>query len=103
LSEITEVTYRPLDPEPYLQALQPPFARRINGYINEAELANQLGVAVPTLRRWRRKGYGPKAIPIGRKFYYRQDAAPTFAAAQLKKAEAAGEPPRRGRGRPRHK
>src|SRR5262252_6035403 len=72
----------------------------IEGFVTEFEFAAQLGVAVATVRRWRRQRYGPQAVAIGRKFYYREDAASTFAAAQLKQAEAAAEPPRRGR-RPR--
>jgi hypothetical protein len=72
----------------------------IPGYITEVEFAAQIRVAVSTIRRWRRQRYGPQAVAIGRKFYYREDAASTFAAAQLEKTEAAAEPPRRGR-RPR--
>jgi hypothetical protein len=71
----------------------------IPGYISEVEFAAQLGVVLSTIRRWRRQRYGPQAVTIGRKFYYKQDAAQTFAAAQLDKAEAAAEPRRRGRPR----
>jgi hypothetical protein len=71
----------------------------IEGFITEFEHAAQLGIAVATVRRWRRQRYGPQAVTIGRKFYYREDAAQTFAIAQLERAEAASEPRRRGRPR----
>jgi hypothetical protein len=74
-----------------------PIAGDIPGYIAEFEFAGQLGVAVATVRRWRRQRYGPQAVTIGRRFYYPENAAQTFADAQLKEAEAAAEPRRRGR------
>jgi len=74
-------------------------ASKISGFITEHQLARQLGLTLSTIRRWRRQRYGPQAVTIGRRFYYREDAAQTFAAAQLEKAEAAAEPRRRGRQR----
>ena len=34
------------------------------GYILEAEEAARCGITVPTLRKWRRRGYGPKAVKM---------------------------------------
>ena len=41
-----------------------------SGYIREADLAAELAMSVSGLRSWRRKGYGPPAIKIGRKVAY---------------------------------
>jgi hypothetical protein len=103
LSEIEGVRYQPVadEFEKYLiesTRRQPP-ASGIPGFIDEQQFANQLGLSRATVRRWRRQGYGPAWIKIGRRDYTRETAAEEFAAAQLAKAEAAAKP--RGRGRPR--
>jgi predicted DNA-binding transcriptional regulator AlpA len=45
-------------------------AGAFNGYIREAELAQHLEMSVSGLRSWRRRGYGPVAIKIGRRVAY---------------------------------
>jgi hypothetical protein len=72
---------------------------KIPGWITEAQFARQLGLSITTVRRWRRRGYGPTWVKIGRRDYTRETAAADFAAAQLADAEAAAEPRRRGRPR----
>jgi hypothetical protein len=69
------------------------------GYILEAEEAARCGITVPTLRKWRRRGYGPKAVKIGRTFMYSDDADTQFLADQATAVENALKP--RPRGRPR--
>jgi hypothetical protein len=76
-----------------------PVASGIPGFISEQEFADQLGLALATIRRWRRTGYGPKFVKIGRRDFCKENAATEFAAEQLAKAEAAAEPRRRGRPR----
>jgi hypothetical protein len=71
----------------------------IPGFITEEQLARQLGVALSTVRRWRRRGYGPKFVKVGRKDYCKETAAADFAAELLAEAERAAEPRRRGRPR----
>ena len=41
--------------------------------ITEAELANQLGRSVRTLKRWRAQRIGPPYIRLGREVRYRRD------------------------------
>jgi hypothetical protein len=71
----------------------------IPGYITEQEQASRSGVTVATLRRWRVKGYGPRAVHFGRVPMYREDANEQF----LVQKEATAEAQRklRPRGRPR--
>jgi hypothetical protein len=51
----------------------------IPGFITEAQLAQQLGVRVSTVRRWRKARYGPRFVRIGRRDYCRETAAADFA------------------------
>jgi predicted DNA-binding transcriptional regulator AlpA len=74
-------------------------ASGIDGFITEQELADKLALSLATVRRWRRRGYGPKSVRIGRRDYYREDAVERFASDQLAKAEREIEAPRRGRRR----
>src|SRR5215472_14946253 len=55
----------------------------IPGFITQEQLARQLGIALSTVRRWRRRGYGPKFVKDGRKDYCKETAAADFAAALL--------------------
>jgi hypothetical protein len=41
------------------------------GYIPEAEMAAQLGVAIRTLRKWRQTGLGPAYVKFGKQIHYR--------------------------------
>ena len=43
----------------------------IPGYIPEAEMAEQLGLAVRTLRKWRQQGLGPAYTKFGKSVHYR--------------------------------
>jgi transposase-like protein len=43
----------------------------IPGYVPEAEMAEQLGVAVRTLRKWRQQGQGPAYTKFGKQVHYR--------------------------------
>jgi hypothetical protein len=43
----------------------------IPGYIPEAEMAEQLGLAVRTLRKWRQQGLGPAYTKFGKQVHYR--------------------------------
>ena len=43
----------------------------IPGYTNEAETAEQLSVAVRTLRKWRQQGLGPAYTKFGKQVHYR--------------------------------
>jgi hypothetical protein len=97
-SPIADAMERELVEERLRNAIHNPARSGIEGFITEFEFATQLGIAVATVRRWRRQRYGPQAVTIGRRFYYRENAASTFAAEEeLKQAERA---PRK-RGRPR--
>jgi hypothetical protein len=43
----------------------------IPGYTPEAGMAEQLGVAVRTLRKWRQQGLGPAYVKFGKQVHYR--------------------------------
>ena len=43
----------------------------IPGYTPEAEMAEQLGLAVRTLRKWRQQGLGPAYTKFGKQVHYR--------------------------------
>ena len=98
MSEVTEVYYQPIS-----SYLAEPFARPrsstgLAGYITEAEQAEKHDISLATLRRWRQQRYGPQAVQIGRRFYYREDATERWLAEQEAAAKASAEP---RRGRPR--
>src|SRR5262249_59774469 len=69
----------------------------IPGYIPEQEQAKRCGVTLSTLRRWRSKGFGPRAIRFGRFPIYREDANEQYLAQEEAAAEAQRQPRRRGR------
>ena len=71
----------------------------ITGHITEDEQAERIGVTKSTLRRWRRRGYGPKHVRIGRVILYTEDADARFLAEQAAAAE--NQDQTRGRGRSR--
>jgi hypothetical protein len=73
--------------------------RTIEGFVSEAEFANQLNLTLATVRRWRRVGYGPRSVRLGRRDFYRENAVQQFLSEKLAEAEAAAEPRRRGRPR----
>src|SRR5215469_5752259 len=67
----------------------------IPGFITEEQLARQLGVALSTVRRWKRRGYGPKFIKIGRVDYCKESAAapvPILPASSGRRSSAATKP-----------
>lgn len=45
-------------------------ALHVPGHISETKLALMFGMTVWGLRAWRRRGYGPKAVKIGRGTFY---------------------------------
>ena len=44
----------------------------LNGWMSRAELADELGLCVETLRRWADARRGPKFVRAGRKILYRR-------------------------------
>ena len=56
----------------------PPLKRKriahIPGYTNEADTAEQLGVAIRTLRKWRQLGLGPAFTKFGKQIFYRDES-----------------------------
>ena len=49
----------------------------------EGEVARQIGVSLPTVRRWRYEGNAPAYIRIGRTIRYRQDYVDEFIACSV--------------------
>jgi hypothetical protein len=70
----------------------------IPGFLTETEQAARCGHSIWTLRRWRKRGYGPRAVLYGRVWLYPEDADARFLSEQAARAE--NQP--RGRGRPRN-
>jgi len=71
-----------------LASALPPEESGISGFISEQQLADQLDLSLATIRRWRRAGYGPISVKIGRVSYYRENAFAEFVEAEMKKATA---------------
>jgi hypothetical protein len=46
--------------------------------LTEAEVADFLGKSIITLGRWRRQGYGPKAVRVGRSPRYTRQSLAKF-------------------------
>jgi hypothetical protein len=46
----------------------------IHGYSDEHSTAEQLGVAVRTLRKWRQQGLGPAFTKFGKQIFYRDES-----------------------------
>lgn len=44
----------------------------LDGYISIAITAEELGVHVRTLKRWKARRYGPPSISVGQRIYYRR-------------------------------
>jgi len=44
--------------------------KRIPGHTDERATAEELNVAVRTLRKWRQLGEGPPYVEVGRQIYY---------------------------------
>jgi hypothetical protein len=44
--------------------------KRIPGHTDERGTAEELNVAVRTLRKWRQLGKGPPYVEVGRRIYY---------------------------------
>jgi hypothetical protein len=53
---------------------------QIAGYTDEFEFAEQLGLALRTLRKWRFLGQGPAYVKIARRIYYRDEAVAAWVA-----------------------
>ena len=58
----------------------------LDGWMNRAELAAELGVCVDTLMRWERRRYGPKCVKAGRKALYKRSTVLTWLDAQENEA-----------------
>lgn len=57
--------------------------------LTEVEVANILGVAVPTLRNWRHLGKGPRFLKVGQRIVrYRRDDIEAFLQAGLARRDA---------------
>jgi hypothetical protein len=46
----------------------------LDGWLNRAELAQELALSVDTLQRWETRRIGPPCVRVGRKVLYRKDA-----------------------------
>jgi predicted DNA-binding transcriptional regulator AlpA len=46
--------------------------RLLDGFIPIGETADQLGVHVRTLKRWKNQHYGPSPVHIGKRIFYRR-------------------------------
>ena len=55
-------------------------SRQVPGYISEAKLALMLDLTIWGLRAWRRRGYGPKSIKIGKGVFYAESEVTSFLA-----------------------
>jgi Helix-turn-helix domain len=73
--------------EPALQTTRAPA-----GYLTEAEVADQLGVKIGTLRVWacRKKG-PPGRVSVGRKAFYREEALSDWLRAKEQDSAGAAE------------
>ena len=52
--------------------------KHIAGYSNEAETAEQLNVAIATLRKWRALRKGPPWVKVGRQVIYADQSRETW-------------------------
>lgn len=50
----------------------------IFGHVSERQLATRLGMSVWGLRAWRKRGYGPAHVKIGRSTFYSEVAITSF-------------------------
>ena len=46
----------------------------LTGWLNRAELAQELALSVDTLQRWETRRMGPPCVRVGRKVLYRMEA-----------------------------
>lgn len=58
----------------------------IGKLISEHHLAEQLGLSVWTLRKWRQRGYGPTARKMGKRVMYVRDEVDAFVASICQEA-----------------
>jgi excisionase family DNA binding protein len=58
-----------------------------DGLKTTEELSRQLKVSIPTLRRWRAEGKGPRALKIGRQVRYRESDIEAFLQRQSEPVE----------------
>ena len=56
------------------------YVRKIDGHYSEEALARLVGLTDSGIRAWRRRGYGPKWIKIGRAVFYREEDVADFLA-----------------------
>lgn len=55
-------------------ARRPAKGMNMTGYFNARELAQHLGISMPTVQRWRKEGKGPPYIKIGQIIRYEKQA-----------------------------
>ena len=56
----------------------------IPGYSSEADTADELGVTIRTLRKWRQRGVGPSWAKVGRQIIYGNESRMTWLKGQEK-------------------
>jgi len=71
----------------------------VPGFISEEDQAKRAGVSLTTQRRWRKTGYGPRAVRYGRAWLYPENSDARFLAEQAAASENQHKP--RSRGRPK--
>jgi predicted DNA-binding transcriptional regulator AlpA len=54
------------------QKLEASTVKNLDEFINAAKLAEELGIAASTVRSWRSRNFGPKAVRVGRVYRYRR-------------------------------
>jgi len=63
--------------------------KRLAGYSSEAETAEELNVAVRTLRKWRQRRIGPPWTPVGRQILYHNESRAAWLRSQEVQPERA--------------
>jgi helix-turn-helix protein len=56
--------------------------KRLAGYSTESETAEELNVAVRTLRKWRAAGEGPPWTTVGRQIFYGDESSAAWLKSQ---------------------
>ncbi|PKV80511.1 helix-turn-helix transcriptional regulator [Nocardia fluminea] len=68
----------------------PAHQHRRQDWLTTAELAQEYGFAIGTLRYWRHTGYGPASFTLGRKVVYRREAVEAWIAEQEQRTRRGG-------------
>ena len=62
---------------------KPTTRRLLEGYLLEPELCEELKITLRTARGWRKKGYGPPFLKLGRKVAYSIEATDAWMKSQF--------------------